>query len=369
MIKAKGDGMVAFFRLYPWIAYFHPLNRKCMRSVVFLFFVVVLYSCNNAPSPSDLEPETIDNSQITLDRLNEAIVKEPQNALHFRDRARYHFANGQIDQAIEDLNRAVKLDSLNTELRFERGELFYNLMRFDQAMSDYERCVQINGNATDCLLKLGEMNIHLRNYSAAIENINNALRVNEQLPFAYYMKGRIYKETGDTVLAASSYQTAIEVDPDYYDAYIEIGLLYTAAKSDLAMEYFSTALEIRPNSVEALYNLAYHYMVSSAGRRERLDQAFQLYDQITELDPSNATAPYNKGFIYLEYLQEYDSAAYWFAEATKLRPGYFQAYYNRGLALESLDRKEEALSEYNRALSLQPDFTPAAVAKGRVLGE
>lgn len=340
-----------------------------MRSVVYLVFVLFIVACGDHPSTSPQENHPTDSSRVTLEQLNDAIIKEPKNALHFRDRARYYFARGENDMAIADFQRAVALDSLNAELRFERGELFYNLMRFDQALAEYERCVQIDNNATDCLLKLGEMNIHLRNYPTAVEHINNALRVNEQLPFAYYMKGRIYKETGDTVLAASSYQTAIEVDPDYYDAYIEIGLLYGAAKSDLAIEYFSTALEIRPKSVEAMYNLAYHYMVTANGQRERLDKAFHLYDRITEVDPENATAPYNKGFIYLEYLQQYDSAAFWFGEATKLRPGYFQAFYNRGLALESLERKEEALVEYNRALSLQPDFTPAAIAKGRVLGE
>ena len=340
-----------------------------MRSVVYVVLALVIVACGEHPEPSSQDSTKTDSTRVTLDELNNAIINEPQNALHFRDRGRYHFAKGNNDLAIADFDRAVALDSLNPVLRFERGELFYNLLRFDQALADYSRCAEIDNNSTDCLLKLGEMNIHLRNYPIAVEHINNALRVNEQLPFAYYMKGRIYKETGDTVLAASSYQTAIEVDPDYYDAYVEIGLLYSAAKSDLAIEYFSTALEVRPNSVEAMYNLAYHYMISSKGKRDRLDKAFSLYDRIADVDPENATAPYNKGFIYLEYLQEYDSAAYWFGEATKLRPGYFQAFYNRGLALESLDRNDEALIEYNRALSLQPDFTPAAVAKGRVLGE
>lgn len=340
-----------------------------MRSVVYTVLILATVGCGDHPGTSTQENTATDSTRVTLEQLNEAIVNEPKNALHFRDRGRFYFARGENDLAIADFGRAVALDSLNPALRFERGELYYNLLRFDQALSDYERCVQIDNNATDCLLKLGEMNIHLRNYPTAVEHINNALRVNEQLPFAYYMKGRIYKETGDTVLAASSYQTAIEVDPDYYDAYIEIGLLYSAAKSDLAIEYFSTALEIRPKSAEAMYNLAYHYMITANGQRERLDKAFDLYDRISEVDPENPTAPYNKGFIYLEYLQEYDSAAYWFGEATRLRPGYFQAFYNRGLALESLDRNEEALAEYNRALSLQPDFTPAAIAKGRVLGE
>lgn len=345
-----------------------------MRYFFFISAMVLLSACTDSPKnpttgKQSSRSSTDSEQQIKLEELNRMIVDQPNDPEVYRLRARFHYRNNNPSSAIEDMNRAVRLDSNNAEILFERGELFYNLLRFERAKEDYERCVRANKDAVDCLLKLGELHIHLRNYSQAVESINNALRVNQQLPFAYYMKGRIYKETGDTLLAASSYQTAIEVDPDYYDAYIEVGLLYTAAKSDLAIEYFNTALEIKPNSVEAMYNLAYYLTISGVKRHERFDQAFDLYDRILSVDPSNATAPYNKGFIYLEHLQEYDSAAHYFKQATRLLPSYFQAHYNLGLSLESLDRPAEALVAYNEALRLQPDYTPAAIAKGRVLGE
>lgn len=326
---------------------------------------------SNADRTGDSGDSTVHGAAVdaTLEALNKAIVERPNDPQAFADRAKYYREQNNFALALDDFNRALKIDSLNSTLVYERGELYFAFQHYDLARVDYEKCINITPNSTDCLLKLGEIQIHLRNYMRAIELINTALRENEQLPYAYYMKGRIYKETGDTLLAASSYQTAIEVNPDYYDAYIEIGLLYTAAKSDLAIEYFKTALEIRPKSVEAMYNLAYFYQISGNKEKKRYSQAFALYDRILDIDPSNATAPFNKGFIHLEYLQNYDSAAFYFAEATKLYPGYYQAYYNRGLALESLGKTDEALKEYNRSLSIQPDFTPAAIAKGRVLGE
>ncbi len=344
-----------------------------MQKLSFFIALVLLltFGCDNSDPPAEETSPQNAQSQTdsTLTALNKQIVDEPNNPEGFLNRARLYFKNNEPKLALEDMNRALKIDSLNASMTFERGEIYYSLFEFDKARADYDRCVKLNPEEVECLLKLGEIDIHLRNYPQAIERINNALRINEQLPFAYYMKGRIYKETGDTTLAASSYQTAIEVDPDYYDAYIEIGLLYTAAKSDLAIEYFKTAIEIRPKSVEALYNLAYYYQVTGVKNNDRFQRAFDLYDRILEVDPQNAIAPYNKGFIHLEYFQNYDSAITYFSQAADLYPGYFQAYYNRGLALESLDRAQEALADYNRALSLQPDFTPAAIAKGRILGE
>lgn len=334
---------------------------------------LLAYSCGTTPQESGANKTTDLSKESSVDtalaRLNQNIIDRPNDPESYRMRARFYFNTEQPTKALEDLNRALAIDSTDASIIFERAELFYATQEFDKAKAEYERCARIDDQSVDCLLKLGEMNIHLRNYSKAVEQINNALRVNEQLPFAYYMKGRIYKETGDTLLAASSYQTAIEVDPDYYDAYIEIALLYTAAKSDLAIEYYRTALEIRPSSVEAMYNLAYYYQTTGLKNPDRFERAFELYDRILEVAPDNATAPFSKGFIYLEYMQEYDSAITYFTQAADLYPGYFQAYYNRGLALESLNRKEDALADYNRALSLQPDFTPAAIAKNRVLGE
>lgn len=344
-----------------------------MRILLVFSAFILIYACNSSSDEKLVQKEEGDSVRTDLDtalsRLNQTIIDYPNDPESYRMRARYYYNTDQPARALEDLNRAISIDSSDASLIFERGELFFSTSEFDKAKEEFERCVRIDNQSVDCLLKLGEMNIHLRNYSKAIEQINNALRVNEQLPFAYYMKGRIYKETGDTVLAASSYQTAIEVDPDFYDAYIEVGLLYTAAKSDLAIEYYKTALELRPRSVEAMYNLAYYYQLTGMQQPKRFDLAFELYDRILEVAPDNATAPFSKGFVYLEYMQEYDSAVTYFTQAADLYPGYFQAYYNRGLALESLDRKEEALADYNRALSLQPDYTPAAIAKNRVLGE
>ena len=78
-----------------------------------------------------------------------------------------------------------------------------------------------------------------------------------------------------------------------------------------------------------------------------------MYDLILTLDATNASAAFNKGFVHLEYLSQYDSAAFWFGTAIDLLPYYHQAHYNKGLALESLGQNEEALAAYNDALTMR----------------
>lgn len=316
---------------------------------------------------SDRDAATDLDSRI--ERLNERIIAAPGDIDLYIERGLLFKEAANYDEAMNDFNRALVIDSTYAEAFYQRGNLHFRDQVFEKAIEDYRQCINASPEHTGCLLRLGEMQVHLRNYKEAIETINGALRVDDQLPQAYYLKGRVYKETGDTALAASSYQTAIEVEPDFYDAYIEVGLLYASAGSDLAEEYYRTATEIRPGSVEAWYNLA--VFLQSTGFRDssRYREALNIYDYISGIAPENATAPYNKGYIHLEYLQHYDSAAIYFTEATEVFPRYFQAHYNRGLALESLGKQREALEAYNKALEIQPDYTPAAIAKGRVLGE
>jgi len=66
-------------------------------------------------------------------------------------------------------------------------------------------------------------------------------------------------------------------------------------------------------------------------------------------------------------LQKYDSAAVNFTNAIGVFPNYYQAYYNRGLSYESLNKLKEAESDYRAALSIEPTYTEAAIALERVL--
>jgi len=207
----------------------------------------------------------------------------------------------------------------------------------------------------------------LGNYDVAREQINAALKQNEYNPYAYYMRGRLYKTLGDTSLAASSYKTAIEVDPDYYDAYVEVGLLYAAQKNELAKEYYNSAIAIRPRNIEVWYNKAMYLQETGFRKKDKYAEAFACYDTILKIDGNFVAADFNKGFIWLEYLQNYDSAAYYFTRAVNTYPQYFQAYFNRGLCNESLNKKKEAESDYRQALALSPGYDEAAKALNRLL--
>ena len=220
----------------------------------------------------------------------------------------------------------------------------------------------------DSAIDPSEIDILLRNYPTAMKQINRALRKNQYTPKAYFLKGQLYRETGDTTLALSSYKTATEVDPNYYDAFMALGLLYTQSKNDLGRQYFDAAIAIKPKSIEAWYGKAMFLQESGYRDAVRYQQAFACYDTILKIESGFSAANFNKGFIHLEYLQHYDSAATFFSQAITQYPEYYQAFYNRGLCNESLGNREQAERDYRQALALMPTFDEAAIALNRVLG-
>jgi len=168
-------------------------------------------------------------------------------------------------------------------------------------------------------------------------------------------------EVGDTALAISSYRTAVERDPEFYDAYLQMGQLHAAMRDRLAWEYYNSALELRPRSVEAWYGLG---MLAQESGQDSL--ALEAYARIKEIDPSNPLAWYNSGYVLLEWRDQPAAARKEFGQAIKLMPTWADAYYNRGLTYELENRLDSAYSDYRLALGLMPDMTLAAQGLSRL---
>ena len=324
-----------------------------------------MFSCGG----SGVKKDSVNTLDSLLNMLNQKIIDQPDDVMPYLDRARYWMEKGDQKLALEDLNRAVSADSNRTEPYLMRGEFFFNQKKYDASYNDYKRCISCDSLHVMCLLKKAGLDIVLGNFSIARAHINSALKKDQYEPYAYYLRGRLYKTMGDTAEALSAYMTSLEVNPSYYESYIEAGLIYAAQKNDLAKDYYSSAIALKPGSVEAWYNKAMFLQETGYRDKKRYTEAFACYDSILKRDERFVGALFNKGFIHLEYLQGYDSAAYYFTRAIDLYPEYFQAFYNRGLAHESMSKLKLAEQDYRQALTLKPDYTEAAQSLSRVLGE
>ena len=67
-------------------------------------------------------------------------------------------------------------------------------------------------------------------------------------------------------------------------------------------------------------------------------------------------------------LERYDDAITDYDEAIRLKPDYAEAYSNRGIAKAALGRYDDAIADYDEAIYLKPDLAAAYYNRGIAAG-
>jgi tetratricopeptide (TPR) repeat protein len=331
-----------------------------MKKIALLLLIsIALFSCKPK------EETVIGNSQRTdsllkvinspeLAALNKKILDSPEDASLYNERAKMYLQFKQFDEAINDVKRSLRMDTTNANYYLTEADIFFSANETRKAKDVLENVVKRFPENTDGLLKLGELYYFVKQYENAFSKINQALKVNENLAKAYYLKGSIYKEIGDTAKAISSLETAIEQDNKSYGAFLDLGLIYAAKKSPLAFEYYDNAISINPLSSEALYAKAKLFQDMN-----QIKEAVLLYHLILKNDSLHVFSMYNLGAIELGINKDPLKAISYFTNAINVNPKYVEAYFARGACYQELKDKDNALADYSMCLQLKPNYEPA----------
>ncbi|MDX9750427.1 MAG: tetratricopeptide repeat protein [Flavobacteriales bacterium] len=318
--------------------------------------LLLVVACGTDPDPA----AGIDE-HTPLAEIDRRIVEDPGNALLYAERARYHERVDSAATALNDWRRAIQLDSTNASLHMGLGDLLFRLLRVEEAERSLVKASLLDPRATVPMLRLAELRLIQRRYPEAMDLTNNVLRIDLHNALAYHLKGWVHMEAGDTALAVSSFRTAIEQDPYMVAPYVQLGALFAVHHDPMAMEYYSSALEIDPQNVEALYGMGMY------AQENGLDSlAMANYARIKELAPHDPHAWYNTGYILMEHRNDPVAARPQFARAMLVAPEYTEAYYNLGVTYERTGQLDSALVWYKRSLGVDPAFTAAAQGLSRL---
>ncbi len=293
--------------------------------------------------------------------LNEKIKEDPNDGSLYLKRAEVKRDRDDYQGALYDIDRALRTDSLEGSYLMFKADLFKLSGQRASHKKYLEEILEKNPDVLDAYYELGYLYLIAENYEKTYELANSALKIDVNYAPSYFLKGLAYKYEENLKMAVSSFQTAIEQDVDYYDGYVELGLLYALAEDDLALAYYDNAIAIDSSRIDALYNKGL-YLQNKGEFREALN----CYETIIEHNPNFSNAYYNRGFVYLEYLEDNDSAAINFGHSIRLSQNNYKAYYNRGLAHERNLEYTLADNDYKKALQIQPDFDLAAKGVSRI---
>lgn len=158
--------------------------------------------------------------------------------------------------------------------------------------------------------------------SSAATAISNAQAVE------LYVQGRQYKASNNFTAAEQAYREVLQLQPDYVDAWISLGiLLRAAARLEEAEACQRTALEFDPESFAAQLNLG--SVLRDRGDTKAAEASFR---RALERNPASAEAHNNLGRVLMDQ-GEHTQAVPCFVRARQLNPQYFEALDGLGTSL------------------------------------
>ena len=316
-----------------------------------------------------------------IDAYTRAIVLDPRNPLYYSSRGGAYWLKGQLDKALEDVNKAIALappldtwsdvtsrqitrkglidpadpstwvdvtdNIFHSTFHSLRGMVYYDKGQYQRAMEDLNKSIALYPNNYPDYIWRGRIYNLKGEYDRAIEDFNKATAINQNYDHAYWGRGEAYRLKGDLDKALVEFNKAIAINPNSYSAYASRGQTYAIKGTyDKAIEDYNKAIAINPN-----YSYAYTLRGNFYGLKKELDRAFEDYSKAIFLNPNDAFAYTWRGTIYILKGQN-DRAFYDLNQAITIDPKSGKAYLYRGALYSDIGQNDKAISDLKTACEL-----------------
>lgn len=340
--------------------------------LLFLSFSLLLSPSCKQCNTGNTEITNTDSLAIPeLDKISVEIAADSLNPMLYFKRAQLYDANNDLKSASTDMFIALTLDSLRPEFYLYTADLFKKTGEPQRGIALMQKAITTDSMNTSFYVKAAELayidTTIKGNYAVSLNFLNAAIEKDPQNADIYFFKGTVFKEAGDTLKAISNFQTATELNPKYYNAYVQIGLLLQQRNDKNAQKYFDNAIKVSDKPEDALYakanvlketGLQLYESKKTAAAVQSFSDAITAFKQVIELNYRNVEAYMGIGFCYYQ-LDSVEQAYSFYDKATKIAPTYAGAYFSKGLCAEDLGKKKEAIMLYENCLNIDADFTRA----------
>ena len=197
---------------------------------------------------------------------------------------------GNLQGAIGDFNKAIKLNKKYTETYSNRGEAKYGLGKYESAIADHDQAIKLNPQYAPAYYNRGNAQDELGDYKSAIADYNQAIKLNPQYATAYNNRGIAKDKRRRHKSAIADFDRAIEINPQYAHAYNNRGIARKKSGNlPGAIADFDRAIEINLQYATAYYNRG-----TAKGQSDDLPGAIADFDRAIEINWQYANAYYNR---------------------------------------------------------------------------
>lgn len=99
------------------------------------------------------------------------------------------------------------------DVHFEKGVDYINQGDYEQAIEEFNRVISIDSEYVDAYCGIGIVYLNQKNYKKAIEAFEKATALDPDEPIAYYLLGRAYEEIMNYEQAISAWNKFLALHP------------------------------------------------------------------------------------------------------------------------------------------------------------
>ena len=187
-------------------------------------------------------------------------------------------AQGQLDRAIEEYEKALAAGAGSSQFLNRLGEAYLRVENFDMAVSTFRNSLKEKPGQLSVYSRLGEIYLASGKLDSAIHYVKEALELAPDAGAVHSSLGGLYLQAGENIKAKAHLDAAIKLDSRNPEAHRFLGFYFTQADSlDVAKRHFEKILEFLPNDFEAHNNIAFLY-----ARQRQYRQALDYYKRAKE---------------------------------------------------------------------------------------
>jgi len=299
------------------------------------------------------------------------------SAIYYANRAAAYLAQGKVDRALSDCNRAIEKDPKYIKAYSRRGQTYLQMGKLMEAELDFKKVLEVepkNSFPKEQIAEINKARVLQASGMKAVqeENWSLALSTFRDLKAICHHSHDANLGIADAMIGLKNYTDAktvatsiLQDEPENPHALLIRGLaMYYMGELAAASKLFGNILQLDPDSKKAQKYWKLSRQIENCkeeGNREfregRHEAAIKLWTDGFNLDPTNASINKillaNKGAA-LKSLGKYDEAVSVLSQCLEIDNEYLKAYTRRAQCYMELKKYEEAERDFNMASMKDP---------------
>ena len=231
--------------------------------------------------------------QQALDACEQALERDPQNALAYYYTSVALVELGEYQQALDACERSIWLDSSYSLAYVSKANALIELGKYQQAYNVCEQVIWLDSSCTLAYVSKANALIELGKYQQALDVCEQAIPLQPFYSLAYVSKARALIELKRYQQALDACERAIRLNSSYSLTYVsKANALIGLKRYQQALDTCEQAIQRDPQNVLA-HNKASMALIELG----RYQQALDACEQALRLDPNSSAARSNKEFL------------------------------------------------------------------------